>query len=74
MYIRVRVTAGAKNESFMSESATHFQVAVREKAEQNMANKRVRELVSEHFAVPIGRVRIVNGHMSPSKLLSVDDA
>lgn len=72
MYVKARVTAGAKRESFLAESETHFQIAVREKAERNQANARVIALIAAHFRVAPARVRIVNGHQSPSKLLSVD--
>ena len=71
MYVKARVTAGAKREEFSQESETHFSIAVREKAERNEANARVRELVALHFGVPAGKVRIVNGHQSPSKLIDV---
>jgi uncharacterized protein YggU (UPF0235/DUF167 family) len=72
MYVKVRARAGAKAESFRQESDTHFAIAVREKAERNEANSRVIALIAEHFRLPPGKVRIVNGHHSPSKLLSVD--
>jgi len=71
MYVKVRATAGTKREEFRQESDTHFSVCVREKAERNEANTRIRELVAEHFGVAVGKVRIVNGHQSPSKLLDV---
>lgn len=73
MYIHVKVTAGARKESFKLRNEDHFEVAVKEKAERNMANERVLELVAEHFKVPVNRVRIVNGHRHPSKLLVVGD-
>jgi uncharacterized protein YggU (UPF0235/DUF167 family) len=72
MYVHARVRADQKNESFATVSKTHFSITVREKAERNDANRRVIALVAEHFQVPVGKVRIVNGHHSPSKLLSVD--
>ena len=70
MYIKIRVYPESKNEAFIKESPDHFEVRVREKAEQNQANRRGLELVREHF----GRVqvRIVSGHHSPSKIISVD--
>jgi len=71
-YIHVRVTAGIKKESFKKKTEDHFEISVREKAERNLANNRVIELVAEHFKVPKNKVRIVNGHRSPSKLLVVD--
>jgi uncharacterized protein YggU (UPF0235/DUF167 family) len=72
MYIKVSVRAGAKKESFVKESETQVRVSVREPAERNLANTRVRELVAAHFKVPPARVRIIHGHHSPSKLFSVD--
>lgn len=72
MYVKVKVFAGAKKESFEQKSDDHFEVAVKEKAERNMANKRVIELMSEYFKVPAGKVRIISGHHSPSKILSID--
>ena len=71
MYIKVRVFAGAKKEEFKKISNTHFEAKVREKAERNMANRRVVELTRKHFGAA-GDVRIINGHHSPSKILSVD--
>lgn len=72
MYIHLKVTAGAKKEIFKQKSEDHFEVAVKEKAERNMANARILELVTEHFKVPLNKVRIVNGHRHPSKLLVID--
>lgn len=72
MYIKVHVQAGAKKEVFEKESEDHFAVSVKEPAERNMANRRVLELVARHFGISPGKVRIINGHHSPSKLLSVD--
>ena len=71
-YIHVKVMAGARKESFVQKSEDHFEVSVREKAERNMANGRVVELVAGHFKVPVNKVRIINGHRSPSKLIVVD--
>lgn len=71
-YIHIKVTAGAKKESFKQKNKDHFEISVREKAERNMANARVLELVASHFKISKNKVRIVNGHRSPSKLLVVE--
>jgi uncharacterized protein YggU (UPF0235/DUF167 family) len=73
MYIKVRVIAGAKREAFKSTKKNYFDISVKEPAQRNLANTRVRELIAGHFKVSLGKVRIVNGHHSPSKLLVVDD-
>ena len=72
-YIHVKVLAGAKKESLKQKSKDHFEVSVKEKAENNMANKRMLELLSIYFKVPKNQIRIINGHRSPSKLLVVED-
>ena len=72
-YIHVRVTAGAGKESFKKKSEDHFEISVKEKAERNMANKQVLELVAKHFKVSVSKVRIINGHKHPSKLLMVEN-
>lgn len=71
-YIHIKVTAGARKESFKKKSEDHFEISVKEKAERNMANTRVLELVAKYFKVPLKKVRIVNGHRHPSKLIVVD--
>jgi uncharacterized protein YggU (UPF0235/DUF167 family) len=72
-YIHVKVTAGAGKESFKQKSVDHFEISVQEKAERNMANARVLELVAKHFKISKNKVRIVNGHRHPSKLLIIED-
>ena len=72
-YIHAKVTAGAKKESLRQKSEDHFEVSVREKAEHNLANKQVLELLALHFKIPVSKIRIINGHHNPSKLLVVED-
>ena len=72
-YIHVKVTAGVKKESFLQKSDDHFEISVREEAERNMANTRVLEILAERLEIPRNKVRIVNGHHSPSKLLVIED-
>jgi uncharacterized protein YggU (UPF0235/DUF167 family) len=72
MYIKVKVTAGAKKEKFTQTSSDHFEVSVKEKAERNMANTRVREMIAEFFKVPLGKAKLVSGHHSPGKIFDVD--
>ena len=71
MYVHVKVRAGAKKESFLKLSETQFKISVKEKAEQNRANRRVIELVAAEFRISPEKVRILSGHHSPSKILVV---
>ena len=71
-YIHVKVTAQMKKEIFKKKSEDHFEISVKEKPERNVANTRVIELVAEHFKIPVNKVRIINGHKHPSKLLIIE--
>lgn len=73
MYIRVRVTAGAKKESFRKDSEDSFLISVKEPAEQNLANRRVLELIALHFGINAKQIRIISGHHAPGKILSLPD-
>jgi uncharacterized protein YggU (UPF0235/DUF167 family) len=71
MYVKVKAIPGSKKENFEKISDDTFKISVKEKAQANMANKRVLELLSDHFKVPTRKLRIINGHHSPSKLISI---
>ncbi len=71
MYIKVRVKAGQRAEEIVKESADHYVISVKEKAERNMANRRVVEIIKGMF--PGKTVRIISGHHSPGKLVAVGD-
>ncbi len=72
MYVKVLVTPGAKKETVEKLSDTSFEIAVREPAERNLANRRVVSIIAGQFKVVPGKVRIINGHRSGSKMLSVE--
>jgi len=71
MYIRADVTIQSKKESIFETKEAYFDIKVKEKAERNLANERVRELLALHFNVPKRAVRIISGHHSPRKLIDI---
>ena len=72
MYIKAVVKAGMKKESLVKKSEDHFEISVKEKAENDMANKRVVKLLAEYFKVSVKKIRMVNGHRHPHKLLFIE--
>ena len=72
MYVHVRVRAGQKKEGLAAAAKDRLQIAVKEPAEQNLANRRVAVLVARHYHVAPNKVRLISGHRSPSKIFSVD--
>jgi uncharacterized protein YggU (UPF0235/DUF167 family) len=69
--IRVEVRPSVKRESVSERADGSLEIHVREKAERNMANTRVRELIARHFNVSPKRVRILTGHRSARKTVQV---
>ena len=69
MYIHIRVKIKQKTEYITKISDTKFEVSVKEDAKQNRANTRIIELIKEYFKT--NSVKIVSGHHSPSKLISI---
>ncbi len=70
MFIKVLVTPGAKREK-VEEKGETLLISVKEPAAQNRANTRVRELIALWAGVPIGKVRILTGHRSRAKMISI---
>lgn len=71
MYVKVKVTPDAKREAIFKENNTLFRINVREPAERNLANRRVREMLASHFGLKPGAVRLTAGHRSESKIFDV---
>lgn len=72
MYIKVKVKTGARKEEVQKINDEHYTISVKEEAVRNMANIRICEIIASLFQVPNGAVRIINGHHSPSKLISIN--
>ncbi len=69
MYIKVKVITEAKKEAIKKICDDYYEISLREKAERNMANTRILEIMREIYK---GSVRMVSGHHHPSKIISVD--
>lgn len=72
MYVKVHAIPDAKKEIIEKENDTIYQISVKEPAERNLANGRIRELLCAEFGLERGKVRMISGHRSPNKIFSVD--
>lgn len=70
MYIHVKVKTKQKNEYIKELKDNYFEISIREKAEKNMANNKILEILKKHFLTT--NIKIINGHKSPSKLILVE--
>lgn len=73
MFVKVKVAPGERREEITQLAADAWFIRVREPAENNAANRRVCTLIAAALGVPAGRVRIVRGHHSRSKILEAPD-
>lgn len=71
MYLRVTVTPGAKKEALQKASSHKWFMSVKEPAEHNMANARVCTLIARELGVAPSDIRILTGHHSRVKMISV---
>ncbi len=71
MLIRVYVTPNARQASVVMVSEDHFEVRVDERAAGGRANKRLLEILAEHFKVSKSRIAILRGTKSRNKLVQV---
>lgn len=70
MYLKLKVIPDSKMEKVEKLSDDSWRIWVRVPAENNAANSRVLELVRSEF--PNTSIRIVSGHHSPSKIVSIN--
>ncbi len=69
MYIKIKVVPEAKEEKVIKEEVDSWKIWVKVPAENNAANSRALELIRGEY--PNTSVRIVSGHHSPSKIVSI---
>jgi uncharacterized protein YggU (UPF0235/DUF167 family) len=70
MYLKLKVIPDAKNEKVEKIKDDEYCIWVKAPAENNKANTRVLELIRDLY--PQTSVRIISGHHSPSKIVSVN--
>ena len=71
MYIKVKVVPGAKREKVSKIKDNTYNICVKELAERNLANNRVREILANEFRVSVNKIKIINGHHSSIKMFSI---
>ncbi len=72
MLIRVYVTPNAREARVVKVGEDYFEVRVDEKAVSGQANKRLLEILSEHFKTPKSRITILKGTKTRNKTIHVD--
>ncbi len=71
MLIHVKVKSASNKNKVVKKNDTSFIVYTQEEAKENAANYAMLMLMSEELRVPVSVLRIITGHHSPSKIVSV---
>lgn len=69
MHLKVKVFTNAKKDKLEKISEGRFQCFVREKPENNLANKKMLALLAEHLNLPIRKLKITKGQRQPNKIV-----
>ena len=70
MYLKVKVIPDSKKERIEKIKDDEYRIWIKDPAENNRANERLLEIMRNNF--PNKSIRIVSGHHSPSKILSLN--
>jgi len=71
MLIKVYVTANAKQARVVKITEDYFEIWVDERAVDGRANKRLLEILAEHFDIPKSRITILKGTKSRNKTVQL---
>ena len=72
MLVKVHVTPNSRAPFVATVDEATLEVKVDGRAEGGAANKRLLEILSEHYGVPRSKIAIVRGTKSRDKVLAVD--
>ena len=71
MRVKVRVTANSKEARVTRMDESSYEVRVDENAVGGKANRRLVEILADHFQVPKSKITIVRGAKSREKVVEV---
>jgi hypothetical protein len=72
MDIQVKVMPNSKKPEVIKISGSAYRVRVDAPASENKANKRLVEILSEHFSVPKSSIKILKGFKSKDKIIKIE--
>ena len=73
MLIKVKAFPASKKEKVIKKNNDSFEVFTKEKAERGMANRRLKELLSEFLKVSPGKVILLKGAKRRNKIFEIKD-
>lgn len=74
MKIFVNAKPGSKAEKIEKASENIFNIRVKEPATDGRANEAIVKALAEYFSVSKSTVKIISGHSSKKKIISIDNS
>lgn len=70
-FVKLKVHPDSKQNRLVQSGSDRYEIWVKEPAENGRANKAVLELLAAHLGTPVGKLWLVKGAQSPSKIIQV---
>lgn len=71
MYVKVKVFTSQKEDKITQIGENRYEIRTKAEAKNNMANKRVLEILASRLDISVEKFKIINGHHHPIKLILV---
>ncbi len=71
MFIKVRVIAGANRDKIVLKTKDSFDIHVKVKPIQGLANLAIISLLSKHFQIPEKNIKLVKGFKTKNKIFKI---
>jgi len=71
MLIKVKVFPNSKKEEVVRKTKDSFEVKVKEKPIQGLANQAVVQLLSSFFRIPKSKIRLAKGYKQRNKIFEI---
>lgn len=71
-HIKVKVFPSAKEDTIIKKSEDSFEIKVREKPQNGLANIAVKKVLSSYLGVPENKIFLVKGHKERSKIFQIN--
>jgi len=73
MLIKVKCHPSSKKELINKKDENSFEIYLREKPERGEANKKIFEILANHFNISQKKIRLIKGARSPNKIFEIHD-
>ena len=74
MIIKVKVFVNSKKSEIIEKSENNFEIKVKEKPQNNLANERVKVLLASYFKISENSVKLLKGRKQKNKIFKIKES